>query len=118
MHDQGPHNNRPVILSGGSGTRLWPSSRKSLPKQFIYFPGTRCLFTRTVERAATISGTGAPIVVSSRQHSFLCRQALAEHERDAHYILEETGRNIAPAIWFAAKASEPEDILLVMPSDH
>ena len=118
MHDQGPHNIRPVILSGGSGTRLWPSSRKSLPKQFISFPGTGSLFTRTVERAAAISGTAAPIVVSSRQHGFLCRQALAEHEQGAHYILEETGRNTAPAIWFAAKASDPDDILLVMPSDH
>ena len=118
MHDQGPHNIRPVILSGGSGTRLWPSSRKSLPKQFISFPGTGSLFTRTVERDAAISGTAAPIVVSSRQHGFLCRQALAEHEQGAHYILEETGRNTAPAIWFAAKASAPDDILLVMPSDH
>ncbi|MEK9855868.1 MAG: sugar phosphate nucleotidyltransferase, partial [Rhodobiaceae bacterium] len=105
MHDQGPHNIRPVILSGGSGTRLWPSSRKSLPKQFISFPGTGSLFTRTVERAAAIGGTAAPIVVSSRQHGFLCRQALAEHEQGAHYILEETGRNTAPAIWFAAKVS-------------
>ena len=118
MHDQGPHNIRPVILSGGSGTRLWPSSRKSLPKQFISFPGTGSLFTRTVERAAAIGGTAAPIVVSSRQHGFLCRQALAEHEQGAHYILEETGRNTAPAIWFAAKASDPNDILLMMPSDH
>ena len=118
MHDQGPHNIRPVILSGGSGTRLWPSSRKSLPKQFISFPGIGSLFTRTVERAAAIGGTAAPIVVSSRQHGFLCRQALAEHEQGAHYILEETGRNTAPAIWFAAKASDPDDILLVMPSDH
>ena len=118
MHEQGPHNIRPVILSGGSGTRLWPSSRKSLPKQFISFPGTGSLFTRTVERAAAIGGTAAPIVVSSRQHGFLCRQALAEHEQGAHYILEETGRNTAPAIWFAAKASDPDDILLVMPSDH
>ena len=118
MHDQGPHNIRPVILSGGSGTRLWPSSRKSLPKQFISFPGTGSLFSRTVERAAAISGTAAPIVVSSRQYGFLCRQALAEHEQGAHYILEETGRNTAPAIWFAAKASDLDDILLVMPSDH
>ena len=71
-----------------------------------------------MERATAISGTAAPIVVSSRQHGFLCRKALAEHEQGAHYILEETGRNTAPAIWFAAKASDPDDILLVMPSDH
>ena len=118
MHDQGPHKIRPVILSGGSGTRLWPSSRKSLPKQFISFPGTGSLFARTVERAIGVQDALSPIVVSSRQHGFLCRQALAEHEQGAHYILEETGRNTAPAIWFAAKASDPDDILLVMPSDH
>ena len=118
MHDQGPYNIRPVILSGGSGTRLWPSSRKSLPKQFISFPGTGSLFARTVERAVGMDGALMPIVVSSRQHGFLCRQALAEHEQAAHYILEETGRNTAPAIWFAAKASDPDDILLIMPSDH
>ena len=118
MHDQEPHNIRPVILSGGSGTRLWPSSRKSLPKQFISFPGTGSLFARTVERAVGMDGALMPIVVSSRQHGFLCRQALAEHKQGAHYILEETGRNTAPAIWFAAKASDPDDILLVMPSDH
>ena len=118
MHYQGPHKIRPVILSGGSGTRLWPSSRKSLPKQFISFPGTGSLFARTVERAIGMEGALSPIVVSSRQHGFLCRQALSEHEQGAHYILEETGRNTAPAIWFAAKASDPDDILLVMPSDH
>ena len=118
VHDQGPHSIRPVILSGGSGTRLWPSSRKSLPKQFISFPGTGSLFARTVERIIAIDGAVSPIVVSSRQHGFLCRKALEQHDLDAHYILEETGRNTAPAIWFAAQASAPDDILLVMPSDH
>ena len=98
MHDQGPHSIRPVILSGGSGTRLWPSSRKSLPKQFISFPGTGSLFARTVERIIAIDGAVSPIVVSSRQHGFLCRKALEQHDLDAHYILEETGRNTAPAI--------------------
>ena len=65
---------KPVVLSGGSGTRLWPSSRKSLPKQFIEFPGTGSLFARTLERAAAISAS-APLVISSRQHGFLCRKA-------------------------------------------
>ena len=118
MHDQGLYNIRPVILSGGSGTRLWPSSRKSLPKQFISFPGTGSLLARTVERAVGMGGVLMPIVVSSRQQGFLCQQALAEHEQAAHYILEETGRNTAPAIWFVAKASDPDDILLIMPLDH
>ena len=118
MQDQEQHSVRPVILSGGSGTRLWPSSRKSLPKQFISFPGTGSLFSRTLDRAVAIDGAISPIVVSSRQHGFLCRQAVADHKLDARFILEETGRNTAPAIWFAARASDPDDILLIMPSDH
>ena len=118
MQDQEQHSIRPVILSGGSGTRLWPSSRKSLPKQFISFPGTGSLFSRTLDRAVAIDGAISPIVVSSRQHGFLCRQAVADHKLDARFILEETGRNTAPAIWFAARASDPDDILLIMPSDH
>lgn len=109
---------KPVILSGGSGTRLWPSSRRSLPKQFISFPGAGSLFARTIERAVELNHTAPPLVVSSRQHGFLCQQAAARLGVEAHYILEETGRNTAPAIWFAAKASDPEDILLIMPSDH
>lgn len=111
-------NIKPVILSGGSGTRLWPSSRKSLPKQFISFPGTGSLFTRTIERALALDHSAPPLVVSSRQHGFLCRNAMRQLGVEAHYILEETGRNTAPAIWFAAQASQPEDILLIMPSDH
>jgi len=109
---------KPVILSGGSGTRLWPASRKSLPKQFIEFPGTGSLFARTLERAAAIAGDASPLVISSRQHGFLCRKAAAQLGLEAHYILEETGRNTAPAIYIAALASDPDDILLIMPSDH
>lgn len=109
---------KPVILSGGSGTRLWPASRKSLPKQFIEFPGTGSLFARTLERAAAIAGDASPLVISSRQHGFLCRKAAAQLGLEAHYILEETGRNTAPAIYMAALAGDPNDILLIMPSDH
>ncbi len=109
---------KPVILSGGSGTRLWPSSRKSLPKQFIDFPIIGSLFSRTLSRAAKISDAEQPLIISGKQHGFLCRQAASEAGIDAEFVLEETGRNTAPAIYFAALASRPEDILLVMPSDH
>ncbi|MEC8269405.1 MAG: mannose-1-phosphate guanylyltransferase/mannose-6-phosphate isomerase [Pseudomonadota bacterium] len=109
---------KPVILSGGSGTRLWPSSRKSLPKQFIDFPIIGSLFSRTLSRAAQISDAEQPLIISGKQHGFLCRQAASEAGIDAEFVLEETGRNTAPAIYFAALASRPKDILLVMPSDH
>ena len=109
---------KPVILSGGSGTRLWPSSRKSLPKQFIDFPVVGSLFSRTLSRATKVSDAAQPLVISSKQHGFLCRKSAEEAGIDAEFILEETGRNTAPAIYFAALASQPEDILLVMPSDH
>ena len=108
---------RPVILSGGSGTRLWPSSRKSLPKQFIEFPGTGSLFARTLNAPQRFSST-EPVIISSRQHGFLCRRAVQQLNLEAHCIFEETGRNTAPAIYFAALASDPNDILLIMPSDH
>ena len=109
---------RSVILSGGSGTRLWPASRKSLPKQFIEFPGTGSLFARTLERATAIGGGCDPLIISSKAHGFLCRRAASGLGLTARYIFEETGRNTAPAIFFAALASEPGDALLVMPSDH
>ncbi len=109
---------RPVILSGGTGTRLWPASRKSLPKQFIEFAGTGSLFARTLERALAISGGSNPLIISNKAHGFLCRRAVSKLGLTARYIFEETGRNTAPAIFFAALASEPGDALLVMPSDH
>ena len=109
---------RPVILSGGSGTRLWPSSRKSLPKQFIEFPVIGSLFSRTLARASHIGDAVHPLVISGKQHGFLCRQAVKDAGLSGEYIFEETGRNTAPAIYFAAVASQPKDILLVMPSDH
>ena len=111
-------NIRPVILSGGSGTRLWPASRRSLPKQFVKFPVIGSLFTHTLERVAGLEGSGKPLVISSRQHGFLCRREARNASLEAEYILEEGGRNTAPAIYFAALASEPDDILLIMPSDH
>ena len=94
------------------------SKPEILPKQFIEFPGMGSFFTRTLERASAIPGAAAPLVISSRQHGFLCRRAAQTKDIEAHYILEETGRNTAPAIFFAALACDPGDILLIMPSDH
>ena len=109
---------RPVILSGGSGTRLWPASRRSLPKQFIGFPAIGSLFAHTLRRVAALDHAEPPLVISSRHHGFLCRREAVSAGIDARYILEEGGRNTAPAIYFAALASDPDDILLILPSDH
>ena len=110
----------PVILSGGSGTRLWPVSRESFPKQFWPLLGERSLIAETAARAAG-AGLGAPIVVCNEEHRFL----VAEHVRagggdGTRIVLEPVGRNSAPAIAVAAvlaAAEDPERVLWVMPAD-
>ena len=77
---------RPVILSGGSGTRLWPSSRKSLPKQFIEFPVIGSLFSRTLARASRIPDAADPLIISGKQHGFLCRQAVKDAGLCGEYL--------------------------------
>ena len=111
-------NIKPVILSGGSGTRLWPSSRSSLPKQFINFSNDENLFYKTVNRTKKLTKKNTILIISSRQHGFLCRNEVQKLSIPAEYILEETGRNTAAAVLFAAFASNPDDILCIMPSDH
>ena len=69
---------RPVILSGGSGTRLWPSSRASLPKQFINFSNDENLFYKTVNRTKKLTKKNTILIISSRHHGFLCRNEVAE----------------------------------------
>ena len=109
---------KPVILSGGSGTRLWPSSRASLPKQFINFSNDENLFYKTVNRTKKLTNKNTILIISSRQHGFLCRNEVQKLSITAEYILEETGRNTAAAVFFAALASNPDDVLCIMPSDH
>lgn len=112
----------PVILSGGSGTRLWPLSRKNLPKQFLPLTGASSLFQQTVERARGLANVGAPIVVCSEAHRFLVAEQLLEMKAEgASILLEPAPRNTAPAIALAALqalAREPGAILLVLPADH
>lgn len=112
----------PLILSGGSGTRLWPISRRNLPKQFLSLAGTETLFQQTVTRASKLPDTGAPIVVASDDHRFLAAEQLQELKVDgASILLEPMARNTAPAIAVGAlRALEksPDALILVLPADH
>lgn len=112
----------PLILSGGSGTRLWPVSRKNLPKQFLSLTGQGTLFQQTVERTRLLPGVGAPIVVASEDHRFLVAEQLLESGiKGAKIVLEPSARNTAPAIALGALTAiekDPEAILLVLPADH
>ncbi len=106
-----------IILSGGSGSRLWPSSRASLPKQFIEIQKGATLFGDTVNRVNTTQSKQITIV-SNKAHNFLCRRELSKIGIGASYILEEVGRNTAPAILMAALNVAEDDILVIMPADH
>ena len=112
----------PVILSGGSGTRLWPMSRKLLPKQFLALLSRHTLFQETALRVKSMPGCEAPIVVCNDEQRFLAAEQLREIGVDAApMILEPVGRNTAPAIAAAALAAldrSPHALLLVLPSDH
>ncbi len=117
------HNVIPVILSGGSGTRLWPISRKLYPKQFIPLRNNRSLFQDTVSRVQSLkNGIQAPIVVCNDEHRFMAAEQLRlENVNNADIILEPVGRNTAPAIALAALCAQKhnkEAIILVLPADH
>ncbi|MEQ8654930.1 MAG: mannose-1-phosphate guanylyltransferase/mannose-6-phosphate isomerase [Kiloniellales bacterium] len=110
----------PVILCGGSGTRLWPLSRKTYPKQLVDALGTRSLFQETVGRVLA-EGFDRPIVISGQDYRFLIAEQLRELGSRADIVLEPEGRDTFPAIVAAALLAEqrdPEATVLVMPSDH
>jgi len=110
----------PVILSGGSGTRLWPLSREHYPKQLLALTGQRTLLQETVKRLSGISNCSAPIVVCNEEHRFLVAEQMRQIGCTPHAILlEPVGRNTAPALTLAAlSTADPESIMLVMPADH
>lgn len=110
----------PVILCGGSGTRLWPLSRELHPKQFIPFDGDT-LFGKTLMRVTALPDVAEPLVVCNEQHRFFASGIVREKGLTAKILLEPAPRNTAPAIAMAALASmeDGEDpLLLVLPSDH
>lgn len=112
----------PVILSGGSGTRLWPVSRELNPKQFLDFFGKYSLFQQTVLRVKS-RGFESPIVVCNNEHRFTAAEEIQKIKAEAKaIIIEPCARNTAPAIAIAAlkmiTSDQKNDVMLVMPSDH
>ena len=111
---------QPVILCGGSGTRLWPLSRKAFPKQFVPLIGGKSLLQLTLERVAGLSGAGAGVVcVGSDEHRFLISEAMEAAGVQGSVILEPVARNTAAAMALAALLpTSPEQLLLFCPADH
>ncbi|MCH8135894.1 MAG: mannose-1-phosphate guanylyltransferase/mannose-6-phosphate isomerase [Proteobacteria bacterium] len=112
----------PTILSGGSGSRLWPVSRSMYPKQLLPLMGDRTMLQETALRLEGLEGaSGECIVVCNESHRFLVAEQLLEINQAAQIVLEPEGRNTAPAVALAAfLAREKNDnaVLLVMPADH
>jgi mannose-1-phosphate guanylyltransferase/mannose-1-phosphate guanylyltransferase/mannose-6-phosphate isomerase len=109
----------PVILSGGSGTRLWPLSRIDRPKQLIAISGEHSLLQETALRVSDADAFAEPLVVASGDHADEIEAQLEAIGRSpAALILEPEPRNTAAAIALAALSARPDDILLVLPSDH
>ena len=121
-----PHQIVPVILCGGSGTRLWPLSRAGFPKQFLVLTGAASLFQQAIERVNGLCANdivvGDTLIVTGEEHRFLALDQLREMpEVNATLLLEPVGRNTAPALTFAAlqAVKDGEDpILVVTPADQ
>ena len=114
---------QPVVLSGGSGTRLWPLSREKYPKQLLSLIGDDSLLQATVRRADGIAGVtlAPPMVVCNEEYRFVIAEQLRLIDKAGPIILEPVGRNTAPALTLAALAAMrdgADPLLLVMPADH
>lgn len=114
---------QPIVLSGGSGTRLWPLSREKYPKQLLPLIGEDSLLQATIRRVEGIADAelAAPMVVSNEDYRFVIAEQLRVMGRPGTIVLEPVGRNTAPALTLAALAAtklEADPILLVMPADH
>ncbi|MCC6609986.1 MAG: mannose-1-phosphate guanylyltransferase/mannose-6-phosphate isomerase [Burkholderiales bacterium] len=116
-----PASVHPVILCGGSGTRLWPMSRRLLPKQFLPLVSERSMLQDTMLRLSGLE-CASPVVVSNSEHRFLAAEQLREiGVGPSIHVLEPVGRNTAPAAAVAAlwvQERDPGGVLLVLPADH
>ncbi len=110
----------PVVLSGGSGSRLWPLSRAHYPKQFIPLASEQTMLQETLGRLQGLRADAlSPLVICNEQHRFMVAEQLREMDVVVQNILlEPVGRNTAPAVALAALAANADDILLVLPADH
>ncbi|GAA4649741.1 mannose-1-phosphate guanyltransferase [Kistimonas scapharcae] len=113
----------PVIMSGGSGSRLWPQSRAQYPKQFLPLVNERTMLQNTIVRLDGLTGTAKPLLIANEDHRFLVAEQLRQLGREAEaIILEPVGRNTAPAVALAAlkalASGHEESVLLVLAADH
>ncbi len=111
----------PVILSGGSGTRLWPLSREKHPKQLLPLVGEEALLQATVRRLDGLPDVAAPLLVCNEEHRFIVAEQVRQLGREGTVLLEPMGRNTAPALTLAALLASYEGddpVMVVMPADH
>ena len=106
---------KPIVLCGGSGTRLWPLSRESFPKQFVPLIHGKSLLQATLER---LSGLGEVLCVTNLEHRFFVKEAMDLAHQQGRQLLEPASRNTAAAMACASALYEPDDLLLFLPSDH
>ncbi len=112
---------RPVILCGGSGTRLWPVSRETFPKQFAPLLGERSTFQETLLRVQQKGLFGRPLVVTSEKHRFLAERQMAEIGVEGDLLLEPVARDSGPAILAASlfiQQHSPDALALILAADH
>src|ERR1700761_896617 len=113
----------PVLLAGGSGTRLWPLSREGYPKQFLKLTDEWSLLQHTARRAAALPGATAPILICNDAHRFLAAEQLRQAKVEgAQILLEPEGRNTAPAVAVACLVAREKHgeqaCVFIMAADH
>jgi len=111
----------PVVLSGGSGTRLWPLSREKYPKQLLPLVGDDSMLQETVARLDGVVGLSEPLLVCNEEHRFVVAEQLRVLGKHGQILLEPFGRNTAPALTLAAllaRRNGNDPVLVVMPADH
>ena len=113
----------PVLMAGGSGSRLWPLSRESYPKQFLALHGAHSLLQNTALRARRVAGATAPLVIGADGHRFLIAEQLREAGiAESTLLLEPEGRDTAPAAavaaHYVAAEIDPQAVVFLMAADH